>query len=217
MFLAAHVQDDRLVVLVRGDGDHARLAVVPVHGHGGVPPVLEPDQGGRPPPYLLKYFYVIIFLCYYPTAHLVPRAGQLLHPGPGPGHRQRASSLHQPDIIIIVQGKYFSIFLRFLYLISAGAGPGSAVLAPVISTFIIPSHPSSILNYTNIEFIKRTAENSPRTFLNAKHRDLTTAAGGIATNINIQYKVPLAVQREVHMTERVRGSVIGNVLLCQLN
>ena len=63
MFLAAHVQDDRLVVLVRGDGDHARLAVVPVHGHGGVPPVLEPDQGGRPPPYLFKYFYVIIFLC----------------------------------------------------------------------------------------------------------------------------------------------------------
>ena len=41
MFLAAHVQDDRLVVLVGGDGDHARLAVVPVHGHGGVAAVLK--------------------------------------------------------------------------------------------------------------------------------------------------------------------------------
>ena len=33
MLLAPDVQDDGLVVLVRRDGDHAGLAVVPVHGH----------------------------------------------------------------------------------------------------------------------------------------------------------------------------------------
>ena len=41
MFLAAHVQYDGLVVLVRWDGDHAGLAVVPVHGYRGVAPVLK--------------------------------------------------------------------------------------------------------------------------------------------------------------------------------
>ena len=33
MLLAPDVQDDGLVVLVSRDGDHAGLAVVPVHGH----------------------------------------------------------------------------------------------------------------------------------------------------------------------------------------
>ena len=33
MLLAPDVQDDGLVVLVCRDGDHAGLAVVPVHGH----------------------------------------------------------------------------------------------------------------------------------------------------------------------------------------
>ena len=41
MFLAPHVQDDGLVILVSRDGDHAGLAVVPVHGHGGVSAVLK--------------------------------------------------------------------------------------------------------------------------------------------------------------------------------
>ena len=41
MFLAADVQDDGLVVLVSWYGDHAGLAVVPVHGHRGVTPVLK--------------------------------------------------------------------------------------------------------------------------------------------------------------------------------
>ena len=84
VFLAANVQDDRLVVLVGGDGDHARLAVVPVHGHGGVPPVLEPDQGSRPPPYLLKYYHVIIF---HPNIRLPtssPGPASCCTPDPGP-------------------------------------------------------------------------------------------------------------------------------------
>ena len=42
MLLSPHVQDDGLVVLVGRDGDHAGLAVVPVHGHRGVSPVLKP-------------------------------------------------------------------------------------------------------------------------------------------------------------------------------
>ena len=41
MFLAPHVQYDGLVVLVSRDGDHAGLAVVPVHGYGGVAPMLK--------------------------------------------------------------------------------------------------------------------------------------------------------------------------------
>lgn len=44
MFLAAHVQYDGLVVLVSGDRDHAGLAVVPVHGNRGVPPVLKSED-----------------------------------------------------------------------------------------------------------------------------------------------------------------------------
>ena len=41
MFLAPHVQYDGLIILVSRDGDHAGLAVVPVHGYGGVAPVLK--------------------------------------------------------------------------------------------------------------------------------------------------------------------------------
>ena len=41
MLLPSDVQDDGLVVLVGRDGDHAGLAVVPVHGHGGVAPMLK--------------------------------------------------------------------------------------------------------------------------------------------------------------------------------
>ena len=44
MLLAPNIQDDGLVVLVCGDGDHGGLGVVPVHGHAGVPPVLEPGD-----------------------------------------------------------------------------------------------------------------------------------------------------------------------------
>ena len=42
MFLAPHIQDDGLVVLVRRDRHHWGLRVVPVHRHRRVPPVLEP-------------------------------------------------------------------------------------------------------------------------------------------------------------------------------
>lgn len=41
MFLSADVQDDGLVVLVRWYGDHAGLAVIPVHGYGGMAAVLK--------------------------------------------------------------------------------------------------------------------------------------------------------------------------------
>ena len=41
VFLAPHVQYDGLVILISRDGDHAGLAVVPVHGHGGVAPMLK--------------------------------------------------------------------------------------------------------------------------------------------------------------------------------
>ena len=44
MLLAPHVQDDGLVVLVGGDGDHAGLRVVPVHGDRGVSTVLKPAR-----------------------------------------------------------------------------------------------------------------------------------------------------------------------------
>ena len=44
MLLAPHVQDDGLVVLVGGDGDHAGLAVVPVHGNRSVSSVLKPEM-----------------------------------------------------------------------------------------------------------------------------------------------------------------------------
>ena len=42
MLLPPDVQDDGLVVLVGRDGDHAGLAVVPVHGNRGVSSVLKP-------------------------------------------------------------------------------------------------------------------------------------------------------------------------------
>ena len=41
MFLSPHVQYDGLVILVSRYGDHAGLAVVPVHGYGGVAPMLK--------------------------------------------------------------------------------------------------------------------------------------------------------------------------------
>ena len=41
VFFAPHVQDDGLVILVSRDGDHAGLAVVPVHGYRGVATVLK--------------------------------------------------------------------------------------------------------------------------------------------------------------------------------
>ena len=44
MLLSPDVQDDGLVVLVGRDGDHAGLAVVPVHGNRGVPSVLKSED-----------------------------------------------------------------------------------------------------------------------------------------------------------------------------
>ena len=41
MFLPPHVQYYGLVILVSRYGDHAGLAVVPVHGYGGVAPMLK--------------------------------------------------------------------------------------------------------------------------------------------------------------------------------
>ena len=47
MFLSPHVQDDCLVVLVGRDGDHAGLAVIPVHGNRSVSSVLKPEMKMR--------------------------------------------------------------------------------------------------------------------------------------------------------------------------
>ena len=44
MLLSPDVQDDGLVVLVGRDGDHAGLAVVPVHGNRSVSSVLKPEM-----------------------------------------------------------------------------------------------------------------------------------------------------------------------------